>query len=256
MRGWQIDRAARRPSGPAGRAQYREPVYHRPNFAEILQRLELGPHDRLLEVGCGGGAFLHEALKSGCRASAVDHSPDLLEVAGQQNERAVTSGHLRLEYADAAALPFPDAQFTCAVMTGVLGWLPRPEAVLREIWRTLRPGGRMIVYDGTPRMYGTPAAGPRILGGVRLYEDRELSALAKSAGFSRVRVDHPDLTGHAKASGIPGEALYLFEPEFNHILQAERPTDRSARAPRKSPGRPSRKGPGRGRSLTARSLAR
>jgi SAM-dependent methyltransferase len=223
MQRWRTDRSARRPSGPTGRAQYREPIFHRPNFAEILRRLSLGPRENLLEVGCGGGAFLKEALRSGCRASALDHSPDLLEVARAQNARAVRSGRLRLEFGDATRLPFPSSRFTTAVMTGVLCWLPDPDAVFGEIYRCLRPNGRVLVYDGTPRMYGTPAAGPKTPGGPRLYTDRGLGAFARRVGFTEIRVDRPDLRGFARDCGVASEWMYLFQPSFNHILEARKP---------------------------------
>lgn len=72
---WAADRAARRPTGAAARENYRDPPYHGPNFHLILDRLGLTPSDRLLEVACGGGAFLHRALESGGTASAIDHTP-------------------------------------------------------------------------------------------------------------------------------------------------------------------------------------
>jgi SAM-dependent methyltransferase len=220
---WRADREVRRPSGRASRARYAEPIYHKPNFAAILQGLSLRSEDRLLEVGCGGGSFLKEALTSGCGAAAIDHSADLLAVAARQNSRAIRAGRLHLVYGDATTLPFADGRFSCAVMTGVLGFLPEPEAALRELARTLAPKGRLAVYSGTKKMYGTPAAGPKRKGGVRLYEDRELVRFAQRAGLTDIRVEHPDLTAFARQVGIPEDHLDLFTPGFNHILWATAP---------------------------------
>src|SRR5262249_40091860 len=69
---WLTDRRARRPSGAQSRGIYRDPLYHYPNFRVILAELALTADDYLLEVGCGGGAFLKAALQSGCGAAAVD----------------------------------------------------------------------------------------------------------------------------------------------------------------------------------------
>src|SRR5512146_2713281 len=115
---WFTDRRARRPSGAQARATYRDPLYHRPNFRAILDALALTSDDYLIEVGCGGGAFLADALRSGCRAAAVDHSADMVRLARDVNREAVAAGRLTVERAAAEQLPFADATFTCGVMTG------------------------------------------------------------------------------------------------------------------------------------------
>ena len=86
---WITDRRARRPAGAQARSVYRDPLFHYPNFRVILQELALSKDDYLLEVGCGGGALLKEALKSGCRAAAVDHSPDMVRLARANEQKAI-----------------------------------------------------------------------------------------------------------------------------------------------------------------------
>ena len=128
---WLTDRVARRPSGAQARETYRDPLYHWPNFRVLLEELALTADDFLLEVGCGGGAFLHAALESGCRAAAVDHSADMVRLASDVNREAVEAGRLEIRHASADELPFADDRFTAAVMTGVLGFLPHPVAAFR-----------------------------------------------------------------------------------------------------------------------------
>ena len=138
---WMIDRGARRPSGAASREAYRNPVYHWPNFFAILDVLKLGPDDNLVEVGCGEGAFLHEALKSGCTASAVDHSAEMVKLAAEVNRTYVGRKRLGVSLGEAVDLPYPSDTFTCGVMTGVIHFLPDPGRVFREVFRVLRKGG-------------------------------------------------------------------------------------------------------------------
>jgi SAM-dependent methyltransferase len=207
---WLTDRRARRPSGPAARETYRDPLYHYPNFRVLLEELALTAEDVLLEIGCGGGALLKEALASGCRAKAVDHSPEMLAVAREANRDAVDHGRLELRQASAESLPFADATFTRAVMTAVLGFLPDPVAAFREIKRVLVPGGRFVGLGSDPEMRGTPAAPEPMASRLHFYESGELERLARDAGFEQVTVIRRDLEEYARDVGVPEEHLALF----------------------------------------------
>jgi|SRR5579859_1043753 len=207
---WITDRRARRPSGAQARGVYRDPTYHYPNFGAILAELALTAEDYLIEIGCGGGAFLKAALRTGCRAAAIDHSPDMVGLALDENRAAVAEGRLEIKLASADHLPFPDATFTAADMTGVLGFLPDAPAAFREILRVLRPGGRFVALGSDPALRGTPATPEPIASRVQFYSDGELEALARAAGFSDVQVVRRDLEPFAREAGIPPERLGLF----------------------------------------------
>jgi SAM-dependent methyltransferase len=223
---WWTDRAARRPSGPAARKTYADPLYHRPNFRLILERLHLSPDDRLLEVGCGGGAFLHDALASGCRAWAVDHSLEMVRLARSQNQVAIDEGRADIRQADVERLPFPDASCSCAVTTGSFSFWERPVVGLAEIRRVLEPGGRFILFTGTNALRGTPAAPEPVASRAHWYEDDKLAAMAREAGFVDVQVDRPNMGRHAREAGLPADAVEFFEsnPAGGQVLQARRPT--------------------------------
>jgi SAM-dependent methyltransferase len=223
---WWTDRAARRPTGPSARKTYADPLYHRPNFLVLLERLRLTPEDRLLEVGCGGGAFLHDALESGCRAVAIDHSPQMVRLAREQNKGAIAQGRVEIVEGDAHHLPFPDSSCTCAVSTGSLAFWDHPIVAFGEIRRVLQPGGRFLLFTGTKELRGTPAAPEPVASRVHWYEDDELAALARQAGFEDVHVDRPNMGPYARRVGIPAEALPLFEldPPAGQVLAARRPS--------------------------------
>jgi SAM-dependent methyltransferase len=207
---WFTDRRARRPSGPAARATYLHPLYHYPNFRVILAELALTRDDRLIEVGCGGGAFLEAALHSGCRAAAIDHSAEMVRLAREANQDAVDAGRLDVREGDAGSLPFPGDTFTCAAMTGVLGFLPDPVRALGEIRRVLIPGGRFVALGADPELKGTPAAPEPMASRLRFYDSAQLEALGRDAGFSDVRVVRRDLQPFAREAGVPDAQLALF----------------------------------------------
>lgn len=215
---WLTDRRVRRPAGPLARKMYADPIFHWPNFLLILDRIGLQAADNLLEVGCGGGAFMHRALESGCRATAIDHSPEMVRLATEQNREAVATGTLTVLEAETDHLPVPADTFTCAVMTGVIGFLPDPVAALREIRRALRAGGRIAIFGGTAALKGTPAAPEPFASRIRFFEKAEFEQIGRDAGFVDVRVDEPNLESYARASHIPEEALSLFSGAGGALL--------------------------------------
>ncbi len=219
---WLTDRKARRPSGAQARSVYEDPLYHYPNFRVILDELALSPEDYLLEIGCGGGALLKDAMRSGCRAAAVDHSGDMVRLAREANRQAVAEGRLEVRLAAADRLPFADATFSCAAMTGVLGFLSDPVAALSEIRRVLGRGGRLVVLGSDPELKGTPAAPEPMASRLRFYEDDELAALAREAGFEDVRIEHRDLEPFAREVGVPEEHLPLFASPGTRFLLARK----------------------------------
>ncbi len=207
---WITDRNARSPSGARSRQTYRNPTYHMPNFLAILELLSLGPDDYLLEVGCGGGAFLKAALKTGCRAAAIDHSADMIRLATEENRDAISKHRLSLTKSEADSIPYPHDTFTCAVMTGVLAFLPDALVTFREISRVLKRGGRFVAFTSTKELKGTPATPEPIASRVHFYEDGELESMLGQAGFSSVRIEHRSFYDYAKRAGVPETDLQLF----------------------------------------------
>ncbi len=182
---WLTDRVARRPSGSWAREVYgREDVH---DFARraILDALALGPYDQLLELGCGGGLLLRDALASGARVVGLDHSEEMVRLASVWAPGASTV------LATAERLPFADDRFSAVAMSVVFFFLDDPVQVLGECDRVLHTGGRLAVYTTGPELRGTPAAPDPIASLGHFYADDELMVLARRAGLrdAAVRAD-------------------------------------------------------------------
>ena len=225
---WFTDRRARRPAGVDALEIYRDPTFHWPNFWLILDHLRLQSGDRLLEVGCGGGAFLKKALESGCTATGVDHSPQMVALSRDVNAAAVESGRLRILLGEADRLPVESNAYSCCVSTGAIGFFPDPLGALSEMHRALAPGGRLAVYAGTPAMKGTPAAPEPVASRVRFFEATELAELARKAGFADVRIEEPEMEPYARRAGVPEAALELFRGSGGSLLLLGRKSGTSA----------------------------
>jgi len=183
---WLIDRVARRPAGERARAVYGAGDVH--DFARraILGALDLGPGDRLLEIGCGGGLLLRAALAAGATATGLDHSDDMVRLARERAPGAeVVAG-------SAEALPFAADSFTAVAMSIVLLFLPDPGGALRECRRVLERGGRAAIYTTAPELRGTPAAPEPLAGRSHFHDDEALAGIAHAAGFGQVAVTNDD----------------------------------------------------------------
>ena len=120
----------------------RMPSY-RAMFRSFVDLLAPAPESRILDVGCGSGAFARQLagrLGEGARIDAVDVNPFLLR------EAAALAGDLapRIRFApgSATALPFADQTFDCVFSITVLEECDAEKAIA-EMLRVTRPGGRV-----------------------------------------------------------------------------------------------------------------
>ena len=116
---------------------------------EIPQLLELKLDSSVLEIGCGSGGYgLHVAEKVGCRLVGLD-----INAAGVRNanQLALARGlapRAHFEECDVSKnLPFDDNTFDAVFSNDVLCHLPGRPEVLGEMFRILKPGGRMLFSD-------------------------------------------------------------------------------------------------------------
>lgn len=179
---WLTDRVARRPEGARALEVYGADDVHDFARSAVLEALQLGPGDRLLEIGCGGGLLLRDATRTGARATGLDHSEPMVRLA---RERA-PGAEVRLGRAE--DLPYPPTSFTAVAMSVVFFLLPDPVTVLTECRRVLQPAGRLACYTTAPELRGTPAAPEPLASRGYFYEDEQLLALARGAGLHDVVV--------------------------------------------------------------------
>jgi ubiquinone/menaquinone biosynthesis C-methylase UbiE len=112
----------------------------------MVDCLEVGPGDRVLDVGCGPGLGVAYAAGAGAhRVVGVDASPIMVRHASRRNRAAVRQGRVEIRRADALVLPFADGAFTKVGTLNSLQFWTSPKAGLAELHRVLEPGGRAAV---------------------------------------------------------------------------------------------------------------
>jgi ubiquinone/menaquinone biosynthesis C-methylase UbiE len=136
----------------------------------IPQILGLTSDSFVLELGCGSGGYaLHLAENVGCRLVGLDINKPGVRNANQLAVARGLASQVRFEECDASKkLPFDDNTFDAVFSNDVLCHLPGRREVLVEMFRLLKPGGRMLFSDAL------------ILGGMVSHEE---IATRSSIGF-------------------------------------------------------------------------
>jgi SAM-dependent methyltransferase len=102
----------------------------------------------VLDVAAGNGNFAIAAARRGARVTASDLTPQMVEWG---RARSLASG-LDIDWreADAEELPFEDGRFEVSASLFGAMFAPRPEQATRELFRVVRPGGRVAMANWTP----------------------------------------------------------------------------------------------------------
>ncbi len=120
----------------------------------LLRLAAVKPGDTALDLCCGTGDVAFALAAAGARTTGMDFSAPMLEVAKarkvQGSRFKVQSGaadNPQFLQGDALHTPFPDAHFDLVTISYGLRNLASVDDGLREMWRVLKPGGRLLVLD-------------------------------------------------------------------------------------------------------------
>jgi ubiquinone/menaquinone biosynthesis C-methylase UbiE len=112
-----------------------------------IERMSLRRGAHVLDVCCGTGASAlpaAQAVGPGGKVIAVDLAGELLKL-GQAKARAAGLQSLEFRRGDMTSLGFPDGHFDAVVCVFGIFFVPDMEAQVAELWRMVRPGGRLEV---------------------------------------------------------------------------------------------------------------
>lgn len=122
----------------------------------LVETMEVNREDDALDVACGPGIVACAMAEIARSVHGIDLTPAMIEQARKrQIEKGLSNVAWRI--GDGAELPYPEDSFTLVATRYSFHHLIDPGAVLREMTRVCRPGGRVAVIDVTPEAAKTPA---------------------------------------------------------------------------------------------------
>ena len=119
--------------------------------AEFVDRLDLKPGMKVLDVACGTGNLAMPAARTGADVTGIDIAPNLID---QAIARAAAEGiNAKFEVGDAEDLPYKEGSFDVVMTMFGAMFAPRPEVTASELKRVCKPGGLIAMANWTPEAF-------------------------------------------------------------------------------------------------------
>jgi arsenite methyltransferase len=157
--------------------------------------LALEPGQTVLDLGSGGGIDVLLSAKRvgpGGKVYGLDMTDEMLALA-RDNQRKAGASNVEFLKGAIEAIPLPDASVDVVISNCVINLSPDKDAVLREAFRVLKPGGRFAVSDVIVRGFVPPDVRRNMelwVGCIAgALEESEYASKLRAAGFMDVDVD-------------------------------------------------------------------
>ena len=165
-------------------------IGHKSIYKNVAKVLQLQQDDDLLEVACGNGYFLKKYASHVHSVAGLDLSELVVKMAKKKHRDRIKAGTAEFVHGDASQLPWEDSRFSVATTMGSFTSFPKPLESLKEIYRVLRPGGRVIVSLEWNAEDGLDHTKEVEDYGMRMWTEDDIRATLKEAGFSEISITY------------------------------------------------------------------
>ena len=167
-------------------------IGHKSIYQNMAKALELRPEDDLLEVACGNGHFIKNYAAHVHSVAGLDLSELCIKLATKKNKERIAAGSAEFVLGEATQLPWEDNKFSVATSMSSFLLFPKPVALesLKEIYRVLRSGGRVVVCIELNAEDGKDHSKDIKRYGMKLWTEDDVRNILKEAGFSEIVVTY------------------------------------------------------------------
>ncbi len=156
-----------------------------------VERLDIQPTDKVLDIGFGGGITIAEMLKmiDTGKIYGIDFSQVMVEQAKQKFKPEIESNKVSIEFGDVKQLAFAEKKFDKICTVNTIYFWNEPLANLKEIKRVLKSDGKLVVgIRSADKMKELPVTQYNF----RLYDPEAVRDLLVESGFTNVSIDRRD----------------------------------------------------------------
>ena len=115
---------------------------------EFVNRLDIKPGMKVLDVACGSGNLAIIAAQKGADVAGIDIADNLVEAAKQRADKLGLD--IKFEQGDAEVMPYADDSFDVVMTMFGAMFAPRPDVTANELVRVCKPGGTIAMANWTP----------------------------------------------------------------------------------------------------------
>jgi ubiquinone/menaquinone biosynthesis C-methylase UbiE len=185
---------------------------HRDFYKNTARVLNLHPDDVYLEIGFGSGFFIKKYASFVSRIVGLDYSKDMIELASSVNKNLIESGKAEFIQGNVSSLPWKENEFSVVVGIETFFFWSNPEVCLKEIFRVLVRGGRLVLEMAYNKDDGKDHKKDVEKHNLKLYSGEEMKTLLKNAGFSNISIEYYKglwipFKGHVVPKGMIVKAL-------------------------------------------------
>ena len=218
---------------PANYERYLGPFLFEPYALDLVSRLQDKKYSDILEIACGTGRVTSHLARSvkHDRITATDLNPDMISIA----KEIVKHDTVKWMPADAMQLPFEDDSFDLVVMQFGIMFFPDKEKGLKEAYRVLRHGGKLIfstwnkvetvkaIHEGRMVIESYFGENPPIFYSVpfSMYDDRELTTIARRAGFKNITTTLVKKEGFSPSASDLAKGIVEGNPVYMAIVERD-----------------------------------
>jgi ubiquinone/menaquinone biosynthesis C-methylase UbiE len=159
-----------------------------------LSHISVGKNETVLDVGCGGGKTVSKlaSMATQGKVYGVDHSKAGVAMATKINRESINMARVEIREASVSQLPFSANMFDLVTAVETHFWWPDLQADMREVFRVVKPDGRLIIiaeiYKGAKTRTAKLAEKYLPLSGMALLGVDEHRELFSNAGFTDIQI--------------------------------------------------------------------